>query len=116
MLRPGSQIGGMRIDELLGRGAMGEVYRAMQVSLRRAVAVKRIAEHLLANPSAIARFEREAQCVAKVQSAHVVAVHDFGRFADEQGEQHYLLVMELVDGGASLRGLLKGALDWRTAS
>jgi serine/threonine-protein kinase len=116
MLRPGSQIGGMRIDELLGRGAMGEVYRAMQLSLRRAVAVKRIAEHLLANPSAIARFEREAQCVAKVQSPHVVAVHDFGRFTDEQGEQHYLLVMELVDGGHSLRSLIRGPLDWRTAS
>ncbi len=106
----------MRIDELLGRGAMGEVYRAMQLSLRRAVAVKRIAEHLLANPSAVARFEREAQCVAKVQSQHVVAVHDFGRFADEQGDQHYLLVMELVDGGHSLRSLIKGPLDWRTAS
>jgi tRNA A-37 threonylcarbamoyl transferase component Bud32 len=116
MLRPGSQIGGMRIDELLGRGAMGEVYRATQLSLRRAVAVKRIAEHLLANPSAVTRFEREAQCVAKVQSQHVVAVHDFGRFADEQGEQHYLLVMELVDGGLSLRSLISGALDWRTAS
>jgi len=116
MLRPGSLIGGMRIDELLGRGAMGEVYRATQLSLRRAVAVKRIAEHLLANPSAVTRFEREAQCVAKVQSQHVVAVHDFGRFADEQGEQHYLLVMELVDGGLSLRSLISGALDWRTAS
>ncbi len=116
MLRPGSQIGGMRIDELLGRGAMGEVYRATCSSLRRAVAVKRIAEHLLANPSAVTRFEREAQCVAKVQSQHVVAVHDFGRFADEQGEQHYLLVMELVDGGLSLRSLISGALDWRTAS
>jgi eukaryotic-like serine/threonine-protein kinase len=116
MLRPGSQIGGMRIDELLGRGAMGEVYRATQLSLRRAVAVKRIAEHLLANPSAVTRFEREAQCVAKVQSQHVVAVHDFGRFADEQGDLHYLLVMELVDGGLSLRSLISGPLDWRTAS
>ena len=116
MLRTGSHIGGMRIDELLGRGAMGEVYRATQLSLRRAVAVKRIAEHLLANPTAVTRFEREAQCIAKVQSQHVVAVHDFGRYPDEQGEQQYLLVMELVEGGHSLRSLITGPLDWRIAS
>jgi serine/threonine-protein kinase len=119
MLQPGTIIGGYRIDGLIGRGAMGEVYRAMQLSLKRPVAVKRIAAHLLQEPQAVARFEREAQCVARVQSQHVVAVHDFGRHADGAGEQHWLLVMELVDGGASLGRLLAergGRLDWRTAS
>jgi tRNA A-37 threonylcarbamoyl transferase component Bud32 len=119
MLQPGIILGGIRIDSLLGRGAMGEVYLGQQVSLKRPVAVKRIAEHLLGNEEAIGRFAREAQCVARIQSPHVVAVHDFMRVKDEQGGEHALLVMELVDGGSSLRALLANrgqSLDWRTAS
>ena len=118
MLRPGSVVGGLRFEELLGRGAMGEVYRALQLSLNRPVAVKRIAPHLLDDPAAVARFEREAQCLARQQSPHVVAVYDFGRHRDDSGEVHWLLVMELVDG-LSLGRLLSargGILDWRTAS
>jgi serine/threonine-protein kinase len=119
MLQPGVVLGGIRIDSLLGRGAMGEVYLGQQVSLKRPVAVKRIAEHLLGNEEAIGRFAREAQCVARIQSPHVVAVHDFMRVKDEQGGEHALLVMELVDGGSSLRALLANrgqAFDWRTAT
>ncbi len=119
MLQPGLVVGGIRIDSLLGRGAMGEVYRGQQLSLKRPVAVKRIAEHLLGDADAIGRFAREAQCVARIQSPYVVAVHDFMRVTDEQGNDHALLVMELVDGGASLRALLADrgqAFDWRTAS
>ncbi len=119
MLQPGVILGGIRIDSLLGRGAMGEVYLAQQVSLKRPVAVKRIAEHLLGNEDAIGRFAREAQCVARIQSPHVVAVHDFMRVKDDQGVEHGLLVMELVDGGSSLRALLANrgqSFDWRTAS
>ncbi|HEX3134454.1 MAG TPA: serine/threonine-protein kinase [Planctomycetota bacterium] len=119
MLQPGIILGGIRIDSLLGRGAMGEVYLGQQVSLKRPVAVKRIAEHLLGNEEAIGRFAREAQCVARIQSPHVVAVHDFMRVKDDQGSEHALLVMELVDGGSSLRALLANrgqSLDWRTAS
>ena len=119
MIQSGSTIGGIRIDALLGRGAMGEVYRGVQLSLKRPVAVKRIAEHLLGDAEAATRFTREAQVVARVQSPYVVAVYDFGRHRDEQGVEHGLLVMELVDGGASLRALLAArgrAFDWRTAT
>ena len=119
MLQSGSTIGGIRIDALLGRGAMGEVYRGVQLSLKRPVAVKRIAEHLLGDAEAATRFTREAQVVARVQSPYVVAVYDFGRHRDEHGVEHGLLVMELVDGGASLRALLAArgrAFDWRTAT
>jgi serine/threonine protein kinase len=119
MLQSGVILGGIRIDSLLGRGAMGEVYLGQQLSLKRPVAVKRIAEHLLGDADALGRFAREAQCVARIQSPHVVAVHDFLRVTDEQGNDHALLVMELVDGGASLRALMakRGqAFDWRTAT
>ena len=119
MLQSGVILGGIRIDSLLGRGAMGEVYLGQQMSLKRPVAVKRIAEHLLGDADALGRFAREAQCVARIQSPHVVAVHDFLRVTDDQGHEHALLVMELVDGGASLRALMakRGqAFDWRTAT
>ena len=65
MLAPGVKVGGYIIEALLGRGAMGEVYRAHQVSLKRPVAIKRIADHLLDKPEHIARFEREAVCVGE---------------------------------------------------
>jgi serine/threonine-protein kinase len=119
MLNSGTIIGGIRIDAMLGKGAMGEVYRGMQVSLKRPVAVKRIAAHLLGDDEARARFAREAQCVARIQSPHVVAVHDFSTVKDDAGEEHTLLVMELVDGGASVRALQTscgGSFDWRTAT
>ncbi|MBA3846224.1 MAG: serine/threonine protein kinase, partial [Planctomycetes bacterium] len=116
MLTPGTRIGGLLIHELLGKGGMGEVYRAEQLALKRPVAVKRIAGRLLDSAEALVRFEREAQCIAKVQSVHVVQVHDFGRFADETGEMHCLLVMELIDGGISLRHVMSAPLAWRDAS
>ncbi|MDA3961431.1 MAG: protein kinase, partial [Planctomycetota bacterium] len=117
MLTPGMTIGGLRLDRLLGRGAMGEVYLAEQLSLKRPVAVKRIADHLLDNPEAIARFEREAQCVARLQSPHVVQVFDFLRLADAEGTEHCLIVMELVEGGMSLRDCLgQGPLSWQQAA
>lgn len=113
MLNPGTVVGGYRLEGLLGRGAMGEVYRASQLALDRPVAIKRIAAHLLDQPGAVQRFEREARCLARVHCENVVAVHDFGRFKDDQGGEHWLLVMELVDGVSLGKALqLRGRLTW----
>ncbi|MDA3962960.1 MAG: serine/threonine-protein kinase [Planctomycetota bacterium] len=118
MLAPGSRIGGIQIHELIGRGAMGEVYRGEQVSLRRPVAVKRIAPHLAEHPEIIARFEREARLVAVLHSPNVVAVYEFGTYPDASGEQHTLLIMEWVPGGRSMGRVVTaaGKLDWRDAT
>ena len=89
----GKVIGGCRIDSLLGRGAMGAVYKARQVSLDRDVAVKVIRPEMMADPRMLKRFEVEARTVGKFNSAHVVMVHDVGF---EHGV-HYL-VMEFVQG------------------
>jgi serine/threonine protein kinase len=89
----GKTIGGCRIDSLLGRGAMGAVYKARQVSLDRDVAVKVIRPEMMTDPRMLKRFEVEARTVGKFNSAHVVMVHDVGF---EHGV-HYL-VMELVQG------------------
>ncbi|TVR44844.1 MAG: serine/threonine protein kinase [Planctomycetota bacterium] len=116
MLTPGSEFSGLRIGPLLGRGAMGEVYAGEQRSLKRPVAIKRIAEHLIDEPSVLARFEREAQCIARVSSPHVLAVYEFGHFTDQAGKGHWLLVMELVEGGGNARELLRHGMDWRQAT
>jgi serine/threonine-protein kinase len=89
----GKELGGCRIESLLGRGAMGAVYRARQLRLDRHVAVKTIRPEMMTDPRTLKRFEVEARTVGRFNSAHVVMVHDVGF---EQGV-HYL-VMEFVQG------------------
>ena len=118
MLSNGSRIGGLLIHEMVGRGAMGEVYRAEQINLKRPVAVKRIAAHLADQASVVARFEREARIVATLNSPYVVQVYEFGPYTDEQGEGHLLLVMEWIDGGRSLRQCMRDqvGMAWSTVA
>ncbi|MGK0157345.1 MAG: tRNA A-37 threonylcarbamoyl transferase component Bud32, partial [Neolewinella sp.] len=89
----GQTIGGCRVDKLLGRGAMGAVYKARQLKLDRDVAVKVIRPEMMTDPRMLKRFEIEARTVGKFNSANVVMVHDVGF---ELGV-HYI-VMEFVEG------------------
>ncbi len=116
MLTPGCTVGNIKIGKLLGRGAMGEVYSGEQITLKRAVAIKRIAGHLADDPEIIQRFAREAQCVAMINSPNVVAVFEFGQFIDDQNDKHYLIVMELVDGGYDLKSCIGTEINWQQAS
>jgi hypothetical protein len=96
----------------IGRGAMGVVYQAIQRSLGRPVAIKRLPAHLAMDDEFVQRFRREAHALARLNHAHIVAVHDM----EKDGDQ-YLLVMEFVEG-QSLRALLqeKGPLAPREAA
>lgn len=89
----GTELGGCRIEVLLGRGAMGAVYKARQLRLDREVAVKVIRPELLTDERMLKRFEVEARTVGRFNSPHVVMVHDVGF---DRGV-HYL-VMEFVKG------------------
>ena len=97
-----------RIEQLLGRGGMGAVYRARDVRLDRLVALKVVRAELLNDPEARHRFRREAQIVARLQHPSIVAVYDYGTFPDGGA----YLVMELVRG-EDLRHVLQreGRLD-----
>ena len=86
--------GKYRIDQRLGSGAMGAVYRATQLALKRLVAVKVIVPHAAGRPAYAKRFEREAVAIARLKHPHIVAVHDYGVAS---GVGAYL-VMELVEG------------------
>jgi serine/threonine protein kinase len=83
-----------RIEQLLGRGGMGAVYRARDMRLDRLVAVKVVRAELLGDPEARRRFRREAQIVARLQHPSIVSVFDYGTLLDGGA----YLVMELVRG------------------
>lgn len=107
-----SRLGGYRIISQLGAGAMGKVYQAKQISLDRPVALKTIKPSLIGNPSALARFTREAYAAAQMTHHNVVQIYDFG---EDDGQ--YFFSMEWVRGG-SLSNLVrrKGSLDPRLAA
>jgi tRNA A-37 threonylcarbamoyl transferase component Bud32 len=102
-----------RVEQVLGRGGMGSVYRARDVRLDRQVAVKVVRPELLDDHEARRRFRREAQLVARLQHPGIVSIFDFGTL-DSGGAY---LVMELVRG-EDLRRVLQreGRLDLARAT
>ena len=92
-LAPGSQLGAFRIETLLGAGGMGEVYRAHDTKLRRAVAIKVLPDFFAADPDRRSRFEEEARALAALNHPHIGAIYG----VEESGDV-LALVLELVDG------------------
>src|SRR5271155_1102469 len=72
---------GYEIQEWIGRGGMGVVFRARQKSLDRVVAIKTVPVTQMHDPTALARFEQEALAVARLRHPNIVAAYDFGRHA-----------------------------------
>jgi serine/threonine-protein kinase len=99
-LLPGAEIAGCRIEAVAGRGGMGIVYRATQLSLGRPVAVKLIAPDRAGDPGFRERFERESRVAAAIDHPNVIPVYAAG---EESG--HLYLVMRYVNG-TDLQGLL----------
>ncbi len=91
------------IESLLGHGGMGAVYKGRQAALDRAVAIKLLPAEMAGDAQFIARFQREARTLARLQHPGIVAVHDFGQTA----EGHLYFVMEFVDG-TDLHRILHG--------
>ena len=110
-LETGTRLGGYEILGPLGAGGMGAVYRARDVRLDREVAIKVLAESLVADETAMARFEREAISVAKLSHPNILSIFEFGRDAGTA-----FVAMELV-GGETLRARLeRGPIPARKAT
>jgi hypothetical protein len=99
--RPPDLIPGYRLETLLGRGGMGEVYRATQLSLGRTVAIKLLFTELAKDDANVARFDKEAAALAALSHPNIVSILDKGRTAET-----YFLVMEHIDG-CSLREVMR---------
>ena len=93
MLEDGRILGNYRIDGVLGRGGMGTVYEATQISLRRTVALKVLRADVSADDAFRERFRHEGQIQAKLDHPHIVTVFEAGEF-----EGHLFIAMRLVRG------------------
>jgi pSer/pThr/pTyr-binding forkhead associated (FHA) protein len=103
----GRMVGGYRILDRLGRGAMGTVYKANQTSLNRVVALKILSPKVAADPAFVKRFQSEAQAAGRLNHPNVVQVYDVGQ---DQGLHFYS--MEFIANG-TVEDLLRkqGRLD-----
>ncbi|WNG55054.1 serine/threonine protein kinase [Archangium gephyra] len=86
-------IPGYRLESLVGAGGMGEVHKAIQLSLNRTVAVKLLNQQLALEESFVARFQKEAAALATLHHPNIVSIVDKGSTPST-----YYLVMEFVDG------------------
>jgi dipeptidyl aminopeptidase/acylaminoacyl peptidase len=110
-LASGSRLGPYEILAPVGAGGMGEVYRARDPRLNRAVAIKVLPTTLAADPAAQARFEEEAHAIAALSHPNIVAIHDVGH----DGPAAYA-VMELLEGETLRDRLRTGPLPPRKAA
>jgi serine/threonine-protein kinase len=99
----GKTVGKVRIEKLLARGGMAEVYLATHLNLERPVAVKLLHSHIEEEPALLERFHREAKVVAGLRHHNIVQIHDF-----DTSDGHPYIVMEYLKGptlSSYLRGL-----------
>ena len=106
----GRHIGPYRIESVLGRGGMGEVYRAWDDRLNRAVALKLLPKSAVTKGTAVDRFLREARAASALNHPNIVTVHDAG---EVEADGHFI-VQELVRG-ATLRQLMERGLEMTAA-
>ena len=103
----GKTVGRFQVEMRLGAGGMGEVYRARDMKLRRVVALKRVAAHLLADEKSRTHLWKEALCASRLNDPHIAAIYD--AFEDQN---EVFLVMEYVQG-ENLRQRMRGPLALR---
>ena len=97
----GTPFGRYQLIELLGRGGMGEVWRAHDTTIDRVVAIKTLLPHYAKDPDFDKRFRREARTAARLDHPHVVPIHDVGEI-----DGRLYVTMRLIDG-VDLDTLLK---------
>ncbi|MEX1129738.1 MAG: protein kinase [Vicinamibacterales bacterium] len=104
-VQPGTRIGHYEILAAIGKGGMGEVWKARDTRLRRLVAIKTLPGALAQEPARLARLEREAEILATLNHHHIATIHGL-----EQLHGTSFLVMELVEGDTLEDRLLRGPI------
>jgi serine/threonine protein kinase/Tol biopolymer transport system component len=101
----GTQLGFLEITALLGKGGMGEVYRARDAKLKRDVAIKILPDEFSRDPSRVSRFQREAEVLASLNHPNIAAIYDL----QEAGGTRFL-VLELVEGETLAERIQRGPI------
>lgn len=101
----GTRLGSHEIIALLGKGGMGEVYRARDLKLKREVAIKILPEEVSRDADRVSRFQREAEVLASLNHPNIAAIHDL---AEANGSRY--LVLELVEGEMLADRIARGAI------
>ena len=108
-IEAGTRLGPYEVQDFIGQGAMGMVYRAYHAQLERTGAVK-IMQAITPDQDSIARFRREAQSIAQMRHPNILNVFDFGEY---QGTPY--MIVEYVPGGSLAGRLKRGPVDRATA-
>lgn len=108
-LKSGDKIGPYRVNAMLGKGGMGEVYSAVDPRLGRQVAIKVLPDALSSDPERLRRFEQEARAAASLNHPNIVAIYDVG------AEGSPYIVSELLEGETLRQRLDKGQFPIRQA-
>ena len=108
-IEPGTKLGQYEVQDFIGQGAMGRVYRAYHAQLERTGAVK-VMQSIAPDSDTTARFRHEAQAIAQMRHANILNVFDFGDF---EGTPY--MIVEYVPGGSLAERLGKGRLETTTA-
>src|SRR5215510_8356081 len=101
----GTRLGSLEITALLGKGGMGEVYRARDTKLKRDVAIKILPDEFSRDANRVSRFQREAEVLASLNHPNIAAIYD----VQEAGETR-LLVLELVEGETLADRIARGPI------
>src|SRR5215470_12219520 len=104
-LTVGTQLGSHEITALLGKGGMGEVYRARDKKLKRDVAIKILPDEFSRDIDRVSRFQREAEVLASLNHPNIAAIYDL----EEAGGLRYL-ILELVEGETLTERLRRGPI------
>jgi hypothetical protein len=108
-IAPGTKLGQYEVQDFIGQGAMGRVYRAYHAQLERTGAVK-VLQSIAPDPDTTARFRHEAQAIAQMRHPNILNVFDFGEF---DGTPY--MIVEYVPGGSLADRLRQGQLETATA-
>lgn len=101
----GQQLGSYEITALLGKGGMGEVYRARDTKLKREVAIKILPEEFSRDFDRVSRFQREAEVLASLNHPNIAAIHNIEEITGSR-----FLVLELVEGETLADRIARGPI------
>src|SRR5262249_42359492 len=104
-LHIGQQIGSYEITSLIGKGGMGEGYRARDLKLKRDVAIKALPDEFSRDHDRLIRFQREAEILASLNHTNIASIYDL-----QESNESRFLIMELVGGETLAERIARGPL------